>query len=91
MLAWDSIEHPQFEKFSEEEFNYIAASLKQIAIPELVYIVEENGNPIGVSVTIPNINEVISSVDNDLFKTFTPRQSAFNIRDLYRDLIISEI
>lgn len=86
--AWDSIEHPQFEKFSEEEFNYIAASLKQIAIPELVYIVEENGNPIGVSVTIPNINEVISSVDNDLFKTFTPRQSAFNIRDLYRDLII---
>ena len=86
--AWDSIEHPQFEKFSEEEFNYIAASLKQIAIPELIYIVEENDNPIGVSVTIPNINEVISSVDNDLFKAFTPRESAFNVRDLYRDLII---
>jgi len=41
-----------------------------------------------VSVTIPNINEVISSVDNDLFKAFTPRESAFNVRDLYRDLII---
>ncbi|BAL80671.1 N-acetyltransferase [Caldisericum exile] len=86
--AWDTIEHPQFEKFSDEEFNYIAASLKQIALPELIYIVEENGNAIGVSVTIPNINEVIKEVDDKIFKKFYPKSFPLSLSDTYRDLII---
>ena len=86
--AWDTIEHPQFEKFTEEEFDYIATSLKQIALPELIYLVEENGNPIGVSVTIPNINEVVKEVDDKLFKKFMPHRQSISIGDTYRDLII---
>jgi hypothetical protein len=86
--AWDTIEHPQFEKFEDDEFDYIAASLKQIALPELIYIVEENGNPIGVSVTIPNINEVVKEVDDKLFKKFMPHRESISIADTYRDLII---
>jgi hypothetical protein len=86
--AWDTIEHPQFEKFEDDEFDYIAASLKQVALPELIYIVEENGNPIGVSVTIPNINEVVKEVDDKLFKKFMPHRESISIADTYRDLII---
>jgi len=86
--AWDSIEHPQFEKFTEEEFDYIATSLKQIVLPELIYIVEENSKPIGISVTIPNINEVVFELDRKLFKNFKPSFNAFSIKDTYRDLTI---
>lgn len=87
-IAWDSIEHPQFEKFTEEEFNYIASSLKQVAIEDLIYIVEEDSKPIGMSVTIPNINEVIFELDRSIFKSYKPTKNAFSIKDTYRDLII---
>jgi hypothetical protein len=93
--AWDTIEHPQFEKFTDEEFNYLAASLKTIALEDIIFIAEEdcptcaNGKEIiGVSVTIPNINTIVKTFDSKYFQTFMPSKAAISIRDLKRDLKI---
>lgn len=95
-LAWDTIEHPQFEKFTDEEFRYIANTLKSALIPEFVFIVEEKISgtyyPIGVSVTIPNVNELIEKVDSSSFKNFLPSASPFGVRDISRDIrILNEL
>ncbi len=94
--VWDTVEHPQFEKFTDKEFAYLANSLKQILVDDFVFIVEEKVNnnyePIGMSVAIPNVNEIIESVDKRHFKDFKPSQLALGYGDLNRDLtILSEI
>ncbi|MGB9694763.1 MAG: hypothetical protein ACP5SB_01300 [Caldisericaceae bacterium] len=95
-IAWDTVEHPQFEKFTNEEFDYIAASLKTIALEDIIFIAEEeckdcpahNKDIIGVSVTIPNINTVIKRIDSTLFSEFMPSDSAISVSDLKRDIKI---
>jgi GNAT superfamily N-acetyltransferase len=48
-----------FVPLTNEEINHIAADLKQIADEDLLLLAEKNGTPIGFSVTIPNINEIL--------------------------------
>jgi hypothetical protein len=48
-----------FVPVSREEFATIAKDLKQIIVPSLVLIVEDKGKPVGFSVTLPNVNEVM--------------------------------
>ena len=50
-----------------EEFRRIAKELKLILDPELIFIVEANGKPIGISVTIPNVNEALKHANGRLF------------------------
>jgi len=91
-LAWDTIEHPQFEKFTDAEFRYIANSLKTALVPDFIFLVEEessgNCTPIGISVTIPNINEVIEKVDNRYYRNFIPSGNPLSLKDVLRDLRI---
>lgn len=94
--AWDTVEHPQFEKVTDEEFTYIANNLRTALIPEFVFLVEEvnNSSPnvIGISVTIPNVNEVIKRVDTEHFPNFVPSNAPIGVIDLKRDLkILSEL
>lgn len=93
--AWDSVEHPQFEKFSDEEFGYIAASLKTIALSDLIFIAEEKCEScpgkkeiVGVSVTIPNVNNIIRGIDSKYYKRFVPSDNPFRVSDIRRDLKI---
>jgi GNAT superfamily N-acetyltransferase len=44
---------------SMEDLEYAAADLKAIVDPELVMIAEKNGEPVGFSMCIPNINEIL--------------------------------
>ncbi|MBI5021797.1 MAG: hypothetical protein HZB59_10195 [Ignavibacteriales bacterium] len=43
-------------QMTNEEFDYLAKDLKQIIVPELVIIAEFNGEPIGFSLSIPDLN-----------------------------------
>lgn len=55
-----------FVPVSREEFATIAKDLKQIIVDSLVLIVEDKGKPVGFSVTLPNVNEVMPK-DGKLF------------------------
>jgi hypothetical protein len=41
---------------TDEEFDYLAADLKQIIVPELVILAEFKGEPVGFSLSIPDLN-----------------------------------
>ncbi|MBF0359694.1 MAG: N-acetyltransferase [Oligoflexia bacterium] len=53
-----------FVPYSEEEFRYIAKSLKSICREDLTFMVEVNGDPAGVLVALPDFNQVFKSVKN---------------------------
>lgn len=90
--TWDSVEHPQFEKFNDEEFKYIASTIKTVAIEDLIFIIEERTNGkikvLGISVTLPNINEIIREIDKDIYNKFVPSNNPFSVGDLKRDFHI---
>jgi hypothetical protein len=46
----------------------MAAALKQIADPDLLYIAEKDGEPIGFSLTLPDVHQVLRHIrDGRLF------------------------
>jgi hypothetical protein len=87
--AWDSSVHPQFERFSEEEFDYLAAGLKMIAIEDLVFLVEDIAKPgrpvIGMAVTLPDLNEIIDEYDH-LHAGYVPSERVYGPVDVRRDV-----
>jgi hypothetical protein len=88
-VAWDTRVHPQFERFSEEEFDYLAGGLRMIAIEDLVFVVEDMTKPdhpvIGMSVTLPDLNEVVEEYDQ-LHAGYVPSNHIYGLSDLRRDL-----
>lgn len=89
--AWDSQVHPQFERFTDEEFAYLAAGLRMIAVEDLVFMVEdvdEPGHPaIGMAVTLPDLNEVIEDVDR-VHGRYVPSTHVYGLGDIRRDLMV---
>ncbi|MHB8071334.1 MAG: hypothetical protein ACYDHF_05225 [Candidatus Cryosericum sp.] len=87
--AWNTSVHPQFEQFSDEEFDYLAASLKNLAIEDIVFVVEDISKPehpvIGMSVTMPDLNEIIDEYD-DKHVPFRPSRHAYGFSDVRRDI-----
>ena len=47
---------------TEREFEHLAADLKQVIEPDLVYLLELDGEPVAFSVTIPNLNQALKHV-----------------------------
>jgi len=88
-VAWDTGVHPQFEQFSEEEFDYLAAGLRMIAIEDLVFVVEDVTKPdrpvIGMAVTLPDLNEVVEEYDR-LHVGYVPSDHVYGLSDVRRDL-----
>ena len=62
--AWS--ENWGFVPFTEKELSKLAADLKLIAIPELTYIAEINGEPAAFAIALPNINELIRDMKGKL-------------------------
>lgn len=53
---------------TENEFAQLARQMKQIADPRIVYFLEDDGAPVGFSVSLPNINQLLRHVrDGRLF------------------------
>ena len=67
--AWDTNEHPQFEKLTDAEYNNLISVLRQVAVEEFIFVAEDISIPekpiIGVSVTLPDINEGIRKFDDN--------------------------
>lgn len=55
--AWD--ENWGFVPFTDAEFDYLKNDLKMILDPKFAYIAEKEGQAIGFSITLPNINEIL--------------------------------
>ncbi|MES1176972.1 MAG: N-acetyltransferase [Myxococcales bacterium] len=62
--AW--IDNWSFVPFTEKELSKLAADLKLIAIPELTYIAEIDGEAAAVAVALPNVNELIRDMKGKL-------------------------
>jgi len=56
-----------FVPFTENEINHMADSLKSIVDSHLVLIAEIEGEPIGFSLTLPNINQALRKINGKLF------------------------
>ncbi len=51
---------------TEAEFKEIARVLKPLLVPELVIVVEVNNKVVGVSLSVPNYNEVLKRLNGNL-------------------------
>ena len=58
-----------FIPMSKEEFRYAARDMKQIIDPDMVYIAEVQGKPVGFSLSLPDINQALKYANGRLFPT----------------------
>ena len=83
---WNEGNHPQQVRMTDEEFEVLALGIREIAMEELIYIVEKDGKPVGISVNLPDINEVIADMDSS--PDYIPSPRFYSPRDIFRDLRI---
>ena len=65
--AWS--DNWSFVPCTERELSKLVADLKLIAIPELSYITEVDGEPAAVALALPNLNELIRDLNGKLMPT----------------------
>ena len=53
-----------FVPMNESEFKHMAKELKAIINPKLCILVEIDGDPVGFSLTVPNLNQIIKTIRN---------------------------
>jgi GNAT superfamily N-acetyltransferase len=53
-----------FVPLREEEFSHIAKDLRLIVSPELVFVAEADGRPVGFSLALPNVHEIQVKIRN---------------------------
>jgi GNAT superfamily N-acetyltransferase len=58
-----------FVPMTKDEFQHLARNLKPVVDPELALMAEINGEPIGFSLALPNINEALIRLKGRLFPT----------------------
>ncbi len=54
-------------RVSDEEFDFIAGGLKQILDPDFCFIAEIDGKVAGISVTLPDFNQVVKRMNGRIF------------------------
>jgi len=84
---WNEGNHPQQVKMTDAEFDMLSLDLKELSMEELIFIVEKGGKPVGISVNIPDINEVIAEMDGRA-TYYMPSSRFYSPRDIIRDLRI---
>jgi GNAT superfamily N-acetyltransferase len=68
--AWQS--NWGFVKMTDAEFKHLAKQLKMIAIAELLLLAEVDGEPVGFSLTLPDLNEAIRPLNGRIFRWGLP-------------------
>jgi GNAT superfamily N-acetyltransferase len=64
---------------TQAEFNKLAKDLKQVVDPRIVYLLEEEGKPIGFSISLPNLNLALRHVrDGRLLPLGLPKLLAYS-------------
>lgn len=93
--AW--IDNWGFVPFTEDEFTFLKNDLKLIAVEDWGYIAEHEGQTVGFSLTLPDINEVLQRISRGRLlptgifklllgkkKTKRVRIAAMGVRQAYR-------
>jgi hypothetical protein len=62
-----------FVPYTEAELAKLADDLRMIAVPDLTYISEIDGEPAAVAVALPNVNELIHDLGGRLFPLGLPK------------------
>jgi len=92
---WNKGNHPQQTILTEKEFDVLAKGIKAVAIEDLIFIYEKENEPIGVSISLPDINEIIDEYDRNTGmsgkKNYIPSRHFFSFKDLSRDMKIFNI
>lgn len=90
--AWDTKEHPQFEKMTDQEFDALVNAMKLIVIDELVLLAEDvskEGHPIiGMAVPLPDLNETIAEIDQNNGSWIPNNSFSSLLKMLLRDIKI---
>ena len=68
--AWER--HWGFVKMTDAEFHYYGKLLAQVAVPELIFVAEVDGRPVGFSITLPDCNEALRPLDGRLTRWGLP-------------------
>jgi hypothetical protein len=55
-----------FVPMTDDEMDALAKNLKPLIIPELILIIEINGEPVAVSIAVPNYNTVLKKLNGKL-------------------------
>jgi GNAT superfamily N-acetyltransferase len=55
-----------FVALTDAEFHYTAEQLRKLAIADIVLLAEMDGRPVGISVTLPDVNEAIRPLNGRL-------------------------
>ncbi len=55
-----------FVPMTDAEFEHLAKDLKPVVDPRLVMIVEKNGEPVGFSLSLPDLNEALHKINGRL-------------------------
>ncbi|MCX6158327.1 MAG: hypothetical protein NTY74_10160 [Ignavibacteriae bacterium] len=83
---WGSVQ------MTEEEFKFVAASLKPLVDSDIVYFAEVNGAPVGFSLSMPDWNKIFKNLNGKLFpfgifKILTGRKKIDGIRVMIMGII----
>jgi GNAT superfamily N-acetyltransferase len=82
--AWDK--NWGFVPMTDDEFRYMAKDLKMILDPDLAFVAEHNGTPIGFSLSLPDINFILRKIPRGrllptgIFKLLFLKSKIKNIR-----------
>ncbi|MCX2453877.1 hypothetical protein OQX61_21595 [Pedobacter sp. PLR] len=58
--AWDH--NTGFVPATDKEFHYLAKDLKMIVDPDFIYVAEQDGKMVGISLSIPDINQALIKI-----------------------------
>lgn len=83
---WGSVQ------MTEEEFKFVAGSLKPLVDADIVYFAEVNGVPVGFSLSMPDYNQIFKNINGRLFpfgflKILTGRKKITGIRVMIMGII----
>jgi len=72
MLVFKEVYNDAWEKnwgfipLTDEEISYLGERLKQIVVPEVTLIAEDNGNPVGFLGMVPDFNVVLKKMNGNI-------------------------
>jgi GNAT superfamily N-acetyltransferase len=61
-----------FVRLTHAELRHFAKSLADFAIPEMLLLAEVDGSPVGISLTLPDLNEALRPLDGRLVRWGLP-------------------
>lgn len=78
-----------FVPMTKSEFDHLAKNLKQVIVPELALIAEINDQPVGFSLSLPDLNQALKTINGKLFPfgIFKLMQASKNI-EMIRVIIL---